>query len=126
VKTQSLKDRFESFMSSGDFAESIDLLARSGYSSGLQRADYLAWGCSVIIEQKSLDQDVDAKVQALVGDLVRTYGSLGGEHLTLAEVIGVIGRLPGGNPYKPRLLSILTQRIDDLLAKADKQTRDTN
>jgi hypothetical protein len=30
-----------------------------------------------------------------------------------------------GNPFKPKLRAILTQRIDDLLAKADKQTRDT-
>jgi len=37
----SLKQRFESFMSSGDFADSVDALVKSGYPTGLQKADYL-------------------------------------------------------------------------------------
>jgi hypothetical protein len=34
-------------------------------------------------------------------------------------------KLPPPNPFRPRLRAILTQRIDDYLAEADKQTRDT-
>jgi hypothetical protein len=33
--------------------------------------------------------------------------------------------LPSGNPFVRRLHAILTQPIDNLLARADKQTRDT-
>jgi hypothetical protein len=121
----SLKERFVSFMSSGDFVEDIDALVRSGYPNGLQKADYLAWNRSVIIEQKSLDQDVDGKVQAFLGDLVGTHGPLEREGVTLARIIDAVAQLPRGNRFKPKLRAILTQRIDDLLAKADKQTRDT-
>jgi hypothetical protein len=105
----SLKERFESFMSSGDFAESIDAGAKSHYPKGFQRADYLARNRSAIIEQKSLDQDVDAKVQAFLGDLVPAYGPLDREQLTLAGIIDAVAQLPPGNPFKPRLRAILTQ-----------------
>lgn len=121
----SLKERFASFMSSGDFAEDIDALIRSGYLDGLQKADYLAANRSVIIEQKSLDQDIDAKVQIFLDDLVRTCGPLDHEQVTLAGIIDAVAQLPRGNRFRPKLRAILTQRIDDLLAKADKQTRDT-
>jgi len=112
-------------MSSGVFADSIDALVKSGYPKGLQKADYLARDRSAIIEQKSLDQDVDAKVRALLRDLIRNYGPLDRDQITLAGIINVIAGLPPGNPFRPRLRAILTQRIDDILAKADKQTRDT-
>ena len=59
---------------------------------------------------------------AIVGG---TFGTLNREHVTLAGIIDAVARLPRGNPFKPRLRAILTQRIDDLLAKADKQTRDS-
>ncbi len=121
----SLKARFASFMSSGGFAEDIDLLVRTGYPKGLQKADYLAGNRSVIIEQKSLDQDVQAKVQVVLDEIVKTYGPLDREQVTLAGIIDGVAQLPRGNPFKPRLRAILTQKIDDLLAKADKQTRDT-
>jgi hypothetical protein len=121
----SLKDRFEGFMSCGDFAESVDAAVTSYYPVGLQRADYFSRDRSAIIEQKSLDQDVDAKVRAFLADLVRICGPLDRDHVTLAGIIDAVAQLPPGNPFKPRLRAILTQRIDDLLAKADKQTRDT-
>lgn len=111
-------------MATSDFAESIDEIAAAN-QPGRQKADYLACNRSVIIEQKSFDRDVDAKVRALLGELAQQHGPFGREALTLADIIGVIGTLPAGNPFKPRLLEILTQKIDDVLAKADKQTRDT-
>ncbi len=74
----SLKERFERFMSSSDFAESIDALTVANQTPGRQKADYLAFNRSVIIEQKSLDRDVDAKIAALLGDLTRQHGPLEG------------------------------------------------
>jgi len=50
---------------------------------------------------------------------------LDGDQVTLAGIIDAVAKLPPGNPFKPRLRAILTQRIDDYLAEADKQTRDT-
>jgi hypothetical protein len=121
----SLKKRFERFMSLGDFAESIDTLTIANQIPGRRKADYLARDRSVIIEQKSIDRDVDAKVQAFLDDLTRHYGPLDGEHITLAGIIDAVATLPPRNSFNPRLRAILTQRIDDYLAEADKQTRDT-
>jgi hypothetical protein len=121
----SLKERFERFMSLGDFAESIDALTIANHVPGRRKADYLARSRSVIIEQKSIDHDVDAKVRAFLGELTRQHGPLDIEHITLAGIIDVVAKLPPRNPFRPRLRAILTQRIDDYLAEADKQTRDT-
>jgi hypothetical protein len=120
----SLKERFERFMSFGDFAESIDALAIPDVP-GCKKADYLACGRSVIIEQKSIDHDVDPQVRAFLDDLVRQHGPLDNEHLRLPGIIDVVATLPPGNLFRRRLLTILTKRIDDYLAEADKQTRDT-
>ena len=121
----SLKERFERFMSLGDFAESIDALTIANHVPGRRKADYLARSRLVIIEQKSIDHDVDAKVRAFLGDLTRQYGPLDIEHITLAGIINAVAKLPPRNPFRHRLRAILTQRIDDYLAEADKQTCDT-
>jgi hypothetical protein len=121
----SLKERFERFMLLGDFAESIDALTIANHVPGRRKADYLACSRSIIIEQKSIDHDVDAKVSAFLDDLTRQHGPLDIEHITLAGIIGEVARLLPRNRFRPRLRAILTQRIDDYLAEADKQTRDT-
>lgn len=121
----SLKERFERFMSSGGFAENIDALTIANHVRGRKKADYLAHGRSIIIEQKSIDRDVDAKVQAFLNDFVRQHGPLDAEQITLARIINAVVKRPTPNPFKSRLRAILTQRIDDYLAEADKQTRDT-
>ena len=121
----SLKERFERFMSFGDFAESIDALMMTDNVPGRRKADYLACGRSVIIEQKSIDHDVDSQIRAVLDDLVRQHGPLDCEHVTLAGIIDLVAKLPPGDLFKRRLLTILTKRIDDYLAEADKQTRDT-
>lgn len=107
------------------FAESIDALPIAGHLPGRKKADYLARGRTVIVEQKSIDRDVDAQVRAFLGDLTREHGSLDCEHVTLAGIIDAVAKLPPGNSFKQHLRAILTQRIDDYLAVADKQTRDT-
>jgi hypothetical protein len=126
VATLSLKERFESFMSQLGSVENIDSLMKPCNLPNRLRADYLACNRLVIIEQKSFDLDVsDKALQALLHDLVRLHGPIGVEGVTLADIIEVISRLPHSNPFKPRLRKILTQKIDDILSKADKQTRDT-
>ena len=125
MRAMSLKDRFTSFMASGNYAESIDALTKVGHPQGRKKADYLACQRSVIIEQKSLDHDVDAKVRALLIDLVREHGLIAREPAKLADIIDALTKLPSGNPYVGRLHAILTQPIDDSLASADKQTHDT-
>src|SRR6516164_9754777 len=89
----SLKERFERFMSSGDFAENIDALTTTDNVLGRKKADYLACDRSVIIEQKSIDHDVDAQVRAFIDDLTRQHGPLNCEHVTLAGIIDAVAKL---------------------------------
>jgi hypothetical protein len=121
----SLKERFERFMSFGNFAESVDALTIKDNIPGRKKADYLAWNRSVIIEQKSIDHDVDDQIRTFIDDFKRQHGSMDCEYVTLAGIIDAVAKLPLGNTFKRRLLTILTKRIDDYLADADKQTRDT-
>jgi hypothetical protein len=74
----SLKERFERFMLLDGFAEDIDALVVASHVPGRRKADYLAFNRAVIIEQKSIDHDVDAKVSAVLDDLVREHGALDG------------------------------------------------
>jgi hypothetical protein len=121
----SLKERFGRFMSTTDFAESIDTLTLRDNIPGRRKADYLALGRSVIVEQKSIDHDVDGKVTAFLAQFMRQHGRLAAGDVTLAGIIDAVVKLPPPNLFKRRLRAILTQRIDDYLAEADKQTRDT-
>jgi hypothetical protein len=122
---QTLKTRFEEFIATLPGAESIDaLMARHGLR-GQERADYLAFDRKVIIEQKSLEVDVFDKVQAIVDRFRGMHGSMGGERMSLPSVANVIARTRDGGVFKKELLARLTQRIDDVLAKADKQTLGT-
>jgi hypothetical protein len=125
MRAVSLKARFASFMASGNYAESVDALTKVGHPHGCKKADYLAFHRSIIIEQKSLDQDVDAKVRTLLTDLVREHGPIVREPARLADIIEGLKRLPSGNRFVRRLHAVLTQPIDNLLARANAQTRDT-
>jgi hypothetical protein len=120
-----LKERFEGFMSVLDGVENIDTLMKECHLPGRQRADYLAFDRRVIIEQKSLDVDPDQKVQSFVDDLIRERGTLGTGQASLISLAHILEGLPDGNDLKKQLYHKLTKGIDDLLAKADKQTRDT-
>jgi hypothetical protein len=120
-----LKERFERFMSGLDGAESIDALMKQSNLPGRQRADYLAFNRDVIIEQKSLEVDLDNKIQPLVVDFFRTRGIVQVETISFASFVQIISESPDTGDLVKRLRQIVTQRIDDILAKADKQTHDT-
>jgi hypothetical protein len=120
-----LKARFESFMSALGGVENIDTLMKRCNLPGRQRADYLAFDRRVIIEQKSLDVDPDQKVQSFIDDLIRERGPLAIGQASLTSVARILEGLPDGYNRKRRLYEKLTKGIDDILAKADKQTADT-
>ncbi len=112
-------------MSALEGVENIDVLMQQCNIPARLRAYYLAFKRLVIIEQKSLDVDVDNKVQAFIDDVVRERGNIGNDPILLPSFIQILARLPDGFDLKKQLRQILTQRIDDILAKADKQTHDT-
>ena len=120
-----LKERFEQFMSKLEGVENIDALMSQSDIRGRLRADYLVFKRHVIIEQKSLDVDVDNQVQSFIDGVVRERGIVWNDPISLPSFIQILANLHDGSALKKKLREILTKRIDDILAKADKQTRDT-
>jgi hypothetical protein len=120
-----LKTRFERFMAGLEGAENIDDLMKHSRLPGRLRADYLAFDRDVIIEQKSLEVDLDGKIQTFVADFFRTQGIAHPDKISFRTFVETISQYPDTGALRKRILQIVTQRIDDILAKADKQTRDT-
>jgi hypothetical protein len=81
--------------------ESIDEILRHRAPVDLQRADYLACDRRAVIEVKSLDVNPDYKIQRFLDGLAQA------------------GRLPCAGD------TTLAELLDDVVAKADDQTRDT-
>ena len=120
-----LKARFERFMSTLPGVENIDTLMEQCDLPDRKRADYLAFNRRVIIEQKSLETvDLHDKVQAVIDGLSERE-NLGEGEISLASFAKLIPQSPDGNDCKKRLRQMLTQKIDDVLAKADRQTGDS-
>jgi hypothetical protein len=72
----SLKERFEAFVQTLEGFESIDYLLMGNDYAGKQRADYLLNGRTIIIEQKSLEQNPTDKPQKFVERLANEQGFL--------------------------------------------------
>jgi len=117
-----LKERFERFMSILPGVEHVDALMEQCNLPGRQRADYLAFNRSVIIEQKSLDVDPDYKVPEFF-EKHTNVNSIGDADLT--SLSHILRQLPDGTKLGIGLYRSLTKGLDDILSKADKQTRDT-
>lgn len=120
-----LNDRFEQFMLSTRGVESIDQLLKQSVIEGRQRADYLACNRRVVIEQKSIDVNPDYKIQRFLNTLA-SAGRLPGcgqTDWTLAELLSKVG--PDGSALFDELRERVTKVLDDIIAKADSQTRDT-
>ena len=105
-------------------AESIDDLVRPRESelTGRKRADFLAWDRRVVIETKSLDVDPVEKIQHFLNELAQAGRLPKSGDMTLEELLG---DLPDGQALFDELRARVTKVLDDNIAKADDQTRDT-
>jgi len=120
-----LKDRFQQFMLSTKGVESIDHLMRHYVLEGRKRADYLADNRRVVIEQKSIDINPDYKIREFL-DKLASAGRLpnsGQMDWSLAELLSKVA--PNGPALFNELRERVTKVLDDIIAKADDQTRDT-
>jgi hypothetical protein len=120
----SLKQRFEKFMISTPGVESIDELVRprEGELTGRKRADFLACDRRVVIETKSLDVDPVEKIQRFLDGLAQAGRLSKSGDMTLEELLR---DLPDGQALYDELRVRVTKVLDDNIAKADDQTRDT-
>ncbi|HEY8032929.1 MAG TPA: hypothetical protein VIF02_11300 [Methylocella sp.] len=118
----SLKQRFERFMLSTPGIESIDEILRQRAPIDLQRADYLACDRRAVIEVKSLDVNPDYKIQRFLDGLAQAGRLPCTGDTTLAELLC---KLPDGQVLFDEARERVTKVLDDVVAKADDQTRDT-
>jgi hypothetical protein len=91
---------------------------------GRKRADYLACDRRVVIEQKSIDVNPDYKIQKFL-DKLASAGHLpnsGQMDWLLPELLRVV---PDGPALFEELRERVTKVLDDIIVKADDQTRDT-
>ena len=102
--------------------ESIDDLLRHRAPVDLQRADYLACDRRAVIEVKSLDVNPDYKIQRFLDGLAQAGRLPSAGDTTLAELLS---KLPDGPALFNEARERVTKVLDDVVAKADDQTRDT-
>lgn len=122
VRQFSLRDRFEAFVRTLTGFEGIDALLQTANRQGKKRADYLFWDRRVIVEQKSLEADPAHKAEEFTTRLIRERRLvLYGAHSTRE----IFSDLPDGEDLQRRMVQKVGKVIEDNVANADKQTRDT-
>ncbi len=122
-KTDSLEDRFLSFLSSLDGAESIDDDVAEIDLEYRERADFLLNGRKIVLEVKSLKDDPEYKVEErLEKHRIREefplfYGT--------RDLKDVLKHLPGGDQINQEVFHALTRSIQGGVEKADRQIAST-
>jgi hypothetical protein len=118
-----LRSRFESFVETLDGFESIDALLRNGEDPpNKKRADYLFQSRSIIVEQKALETNPANRPQKFADKIIRDRGIIAFGTLSTRRIFS--GQ-PDANSLQRRLVLSIAGNIDDNVAKADKQARDT-
>lgn len=117
-----LPARFETFIRTIRGFESIDALLKGVRGDGKKRADYLLWNRQVVMEQKVLVTDPLNKPQKFVDGLMEEgriilYGR--------TSTDAIFDSLPDGQKLKREMYRRITKSLEDSVAYADKQTRDT-
>jgi hypothetical protein len=122
LQMTTLNQRFHRFMLATAGVESIDrLLLRCATKNG-QRADYLASSRRVVVEVKSLEVNPDYKIQDFLDRLAQS-GRL--SNLGDTNLAQLLSELPDGQALYDEIRERVTKVLDDIVAKADHQTRDT-
>lgn len=121
--TSSLRSRFESFVRTLNGFENIDsLLKGSRKFDSKQRADYLFQEREVNVEQKTLVSDPISKPQKFADKIMRERGIVAYGTVSTRRIFS---SQPDANSLQRRMVLSIAKTIDDVVAKADKQTRDT-
>lgn len=118
-----LRTRFETFVKTLDGFEDIDSsLKNSEHPTNGMRADYLFQNREIFVEQKTLVSDPVDRPQRFADKVMHdhgiiTYGTVSTQRLFSGQ--------PDANALQRKLMVNISRIIDDDVAKADKQTRDT-
>lgn len=117
-----LSERFAAFVEILDQFESIDALLRGDDPTGKKRADYLLGNRRYIIEQKALISNPVGRPQKFVDKLAEKRGF---EYFGMRSTHEIFSQQPDAEDLQRRMVLDLARGIDDIVAKADKQTTDT-
>jgi hypothetical protein len=117
-----LRTRFETFVRTLDGFESIDALLNGQEHEGVKRADYLFQGRSIIVEQKTLKANPVDKPQKFADKVMRDRGVI---QFGTTSTQRLFSTQPDPNELQRRLMLNIAKVIDNDVAYADKQTRDT-
>lgn len=118
-----LNDRFEKFMLSLTSVEGIDFINLKGVSAKKKKADYLAMGRKIIIEQKAINQEQASKIQKEVEKFSQSdeYPIFYGKR----DVNLVIDKLPNKDVIKRQIYSKTTKLLESYLRQSNKQIEST-
>jgi hypothetical protein len=117
----SLEERFERFMLSTPDVESIDKLLRLHEPAKLTGADYLACDRRAVITVGRIEIDPERKVRRYLDEFQLDRSSAGGD-MTLAQSLC---KAPDGAVILEETRQRLSKGLEETIARADKQTRDT-
>jgi hypothetical protein len=118
-----LEARFGRFVESRPNAEVIDRLKLPSNPRRRRKEDYLLGGRSVVVELKTLSDDVSHKVEAMADrhrerdDWPLFYGA--------ADVSKVLARLPDGEAIYGKLVNALGRSVEDAVGSAEEQITHT-
>jgi hypothetical protein len=116
-----LEERFDRFMLSTPDVESIDKLLRLHEPTNLKRADYLACGRRAEISVGRVEIDPERKVRRYLDEFLFDRSSGDGDR-TLAQSLSLA---PDGALILEETQQRLAKGLDEMIARANKQTRDT-
>jgi hypothetical protein len=117
-----LQERFGTFIKTQRGFENIDDVLRDVHLPDKKRADYLLWERQVIIEQKVLVVDPADRPQKFVDELIQQGRILAYGRVSVERIFA---GLPDGDELKSKMIRGITKGVENGVASADKQTRDT-
>ena len=120
---QKLPEKFTSFVRSYEGAEIIDELSLTPDQQAAQKADYFFNGRTIIDEQKSLEIDTAHKIEAILKPYEGTaeWPLFYGEQ----ELQKIVNFLPNPEKINAKILEAVTDSIEGLFEKANRQIRTT-
>ena len=122
-KQRGLEARFAQFVESLPNAEVIDRLELPSDPTHRRKADYLLGGRSVIVELKTLSDDVSHKIEAIADrhrdrdDWPLFFGTV--------DVRKVLARLPDGEEIYGKLVNALGRSVEAAVRSAEEQITHT-
>lgn len=118
-----LENRFENFMLSLPSVEGIDSIVLDHKDRQFKKADYLAMGRKLVVEQKCINQEQASKIQLEIDKYSKdeNYPIFYGKR----DFNLIIDKLPNKNEIKQKVFSNITNLLEDYLRQANKQIEST-